>query len=358
MQKNPKLIIALALIPQIIFINILAQFPEVVERYYSNGIYQWFSAMSRFVFGWLPFSFGDIFYAVAIIFIIRWLIFNRKRIYKDFKNWLIDVFSTISLIYFAFHVFWAFNYYRLPLHKNLNLKADYSTEELITVTQQLIKKSNALHLKVTTHDTLQVNLPYSKRDILSMAPLGYEELKKQYPHLEYHPKSIKMSMFSLPLTYMGFSGYLNPLTNEAQVDELIPIYKFPTTVSHEIAHQLGYAAENEANFIGSLAAISHKDNYFKYCGNTFALRHCLFEVYRRNPEQYDALLPTINLGILKNYQEVQAFWDGYQNITEPVFKETYNSFLKANNQQGGMESYSYVVALYVNYFLKPKQNVK
>ncbi len=177
MQKNPKLIIALALIPQIIFINILAQFPEVVERYYSNGIYQWFSAMSRFVFGWLPFSFGDIFYAVAIIFIIRWLIFNRKRIYKDFKNWLIDVFSTISLIYFAFHVFWAFNYYRLPLHKNLNLKADYSTEELITVTQQLIKKSNALHLKVATHDTLKVNLPYSKRDILSMAPLGYEELK-------------------------------------------------------------------------------------------------------------------------------------------------------------------------------------
>lgn len=352
MQKNPKLYIALALIPQIILINILAKFPDVVETYYSNGIYQWTSALSRYVFGWLPFSFGDLFYATAIILIIRWLVVNRKRIITDYKNWILDVFATLSIVYFAFHVLWAFNYYRLPLHENLNLKADYSTEELLKVTKNLIDQSNTLHLKIAKNDTVKVVLPYSKKDILTMAPLGYEQLQKQYPHLEYHPKSIKMSLFSLPLTYMGFSGYLNPITNEAHVDELIPVYKFPTTVSHEIAHQLGYAAENEANFIGSLAAMSHEDIYFKYCGRTFALRHCLFEVFRRNPEQYEALLPTINVGILKNYQEVQDFWNGYQNITEPVFKETYNSFLKANNQQGGMESYSYVVALYVNYFLE------
>lgn len=352
MQNNSKLYIALALIPQILLINILAKFPNFVETFYSNGIYQWISALSRYVFGWLPFSFGDIFYAAAITFIIRWFIVNRKRILNDFKNWLIDIFATISIVYFAFHLLWAFNYYRLPLHENLNLKADYSSEELLQITKQLIDKSNTLHLKIAQTDSLKVELSYSKKEILNLAPLGYEQLQKQYPHLEYHPKSIKMSLFSLPLTYMGFSGYLNPLTNEAHVDELIPVYKFPTTVSHEIAHQLGYAAENEANFIGSLAAMNHEDIYFKYSGYTFALRHCLLEIYRRNPEQYDALLPTINLGILKNYQEVQDFWMGYQNITEPVFKETYSSFLKANNQKGGMKSYSYVVALYVNYFLE------
>ncbi|TYB77044.1 DUF3810 domain-containing protein [Bizionia myxarmorum] len=352
MQKNTKLFIALALIPQIILINILAQFPNFVETVYSNGIYQWLSALSRYVFGWLPFSFGDILYAAAIIFIIRWFIVNRMRMLKDFKNWIIDIFATISVLYFAFHLLWAFNYYRLPLHENLNLKADYSTEELIQITEELIIKSNTLHLKVANQDSLKVVIPYSKKEILKMAPLGYAQLQKQYPHLEYHPKSIKMSLFSLPLTYMGFSGYLNPLTNEAHIDELIPAYKFPTTVSHEIAHQLGYAAENEANFMGSLAAMSHEDKFFKYCGYTFALRHCLLEIFRRDPEQYNTLLPTINLGILKNYQEVQDFWNGYQNITEPVFKETYNSFLKANNQQDGMKSYSYVVALYVNYFLE------
>src|SRR5690606_41735629 len=59
--------------------------------------------------------------------------------------WLIEVFAAISIIYLAFHIFWAMNYHRLPLHESLGLEADYSTEQLLSVTQMLIEKSNALH---------------------------------------------------------------------------------------------------------------------------------------------------------------------------------------------------------------------
>jgi hypothetical protein len=182
-----------------------------------------------------------------------------------------------------------------------------------------------------------------------MAPLGYTNLKKTFPDLEYHPKSVKKSLFSYPLTYMGFSGYLNPLTNEAQVDALIPVYLFPTTSSHEIAHQLGYAAENEANFIGCLAAINHD---FNYSGYTFALRFCLNEIAKRDEALFDELYQTVNKGVLNNYKEARDFWDSYENPLEPLFKSTYSSYLKANKQAKGMESYSYVVALLVNYFEK------
>jgi hypothetical protein len=149
---------------------------------------------------------------------------------------------------------------------------------------------------------------------------------------------------------MGFSGYLNPLTNESQIDALIPKYLFPTTTSHEIAHQLGYAAENEANFIGCLAAINHDDIYFKYSGYTFALRFCLNEIAKRDESLFDTLYKTVNKGILKNYKESRDFWVTYENPLEPIFKITYSSYLKANQQSKGMESYSYVVALLVNYF--------
>jgi hypothetical protein len=149
---------------------------------------------------------------------------------------------------------------------------------------------------------------------------------------------------------MGFSGYLNPFTNEAQVDGLIPKYNFPTTSSHEVAHQLGYAAENEANFIGSLAAIKHRNIYFNYSGYSFALSHCLNEIYARDKQQYEVIIKTINKGILKNYKEVNTFWQSYQNPLEPAFKISYNTFLKANNQSKGIESYNYVVGLLVNYF--------
>ena len=124
---------------------------------------------------------------------------------------------------------------------------------------------------------------------------------------------------------MGFSGYLNPFTNEAQVDGLIPTYKFPTTSCHEVAHQLGYAAENEANFIGSLATIHNKDDYFKYAGYTFALRYCLAELFRRDSEIYYSILPRVNYGIIRNYQEVQTFWMDYENPLEPLFDTAASS---------------------------------
>ncbi|WP_369409887.1 DUF3810 domain-containing protein [Wocania arenilitoris] len=351
-----KTIIALLLIPQYFLIKIFSYNPEFIENYYSNGLYPILSKIFRYILGWLPFSFGDVIYAFAIIYSVRWIYNNRKRLLKNTKQWFIEVFAVISIFYFVFHLFWGLNYYRLPLHKNLDLKHDYTTEQLVYVTKKLIEESNKYQLKITNNDTLKVKIPYSKPEIFKRTQNGYNNLKQLFPHLKYYPKSIKKSLFSYPLTYMGFSGYLNPLTNEAQVDAIIPIYRFPTTTAHEIAHQLGYAAENEANFIGCLASINNDDIYFKYTGYTFGLRFCLNEIYRRDESLYEDLITNVNIGILKNYEEVRLFWEAHQNPAEPIFKLFYGNFLKANKQDKGMESYSYVVALLVNYF-KNKPNL-
>ncbi|MFD1064080.1 DUF3810 domain-containing protein [Winogradskyella litorisediminis] len=335
---------------QIIGLKIIRHFPHFVENYYSNGLYVFLSKVMRYTFGWLPISVGDVLYTFAVIYLFRWIWKNFKRIYKDTINWFLDVIATLSIAYFAFHLLWGLNYYRQPLHKSLDLKADYSTEELINFTQKLIEKSNKIHALLADSDSMKVVFNYSKSEISAKVPQSYQKLSQEFPHLKYHPKSLKKSLFTYPLTYMGFSGYLNPFTNEAQVNGLISSYKYPTTSCHEVAHQLGYAAENEANFIGALAAINNEDLYFKYSGYTFALRYCLAEVFRRNPEVYSELLSKLNLGILKNYQEVKDFWQQYQTPIEPFFEKTFDTFLKANNQSAGMKSYSYVVALLVNYF--------
>ena len=350
MSKTTKQIIAISIIPQFLIVKWLSNYPDFIETYYSNGLYQYSSKLFRHVFGLFPFSIGDLLYLFAIIYGIRWLFINRKRIIKDTKAWFVDIIYVLSILYFTFHLLWGMNYYRQPLHENLNIQAEYTTEQLVSVTKMLIEKSNEIHSSIVKRDSLKVEIPYEENNILNMAPSGYENLKKDFPDLEYHPKSLKKSLFSYPLTYMGFSGYLNPLTNESQIDGFIPTFKYPTTASHEIAHQLGYAAENEANFIGCLAAINHDNKYFNYSGYTFGLRHCLNEIYRRDEALYEQLVATVNPGILKNYKEVRDFWEAHQNPLEPFFKKFWNGFLKANNQDKGMESYSYVVALLVNYF--------
>jgi len=351
MQSRTKLILTVLLPVQILLVKIISFFPEVVENLYSNGIFKYTSKMLRYVFGWIPFSFGDLLYSVLIIFLFRFLFKKvfRKKIFL--KEVLLDIGATLSIVYACFHLLWGMNYYRLPLHEILNIEDEYTQEELESVTKLLITKANQLHKQLEPNDSLAIKIPYSKDEIFQKTIPAYIQLQHLFPELHYHPKSIKTSLLSVPLTYMGFSGYLNPITNEAQVNGLILDYKAPTTSCHEEAHQLGFAKENEANFIGALATMNYDDIYFKYSGTTFALKFCLNDLYSRNDQKAICLIEEdLRPGILKNYREVNEFWESYENPLEPLFKETYDSYLKANNQPDGIETYSYVVALLVNYF--------
>ena len=149
---------------------------------------------------------------------------------------------------------------------------------------------------------------------------------------------------------MGFGGYLNPFTNEAQVNYLMPKYNLPTTSCHEMAHQMGYASESECNFIGFLASVHNDDLYFKYSGYSFALRYCLNNWYIRNEKIYQELLKTVHPGILKNYKESEQFWMQYQTPIEKGFHTFYDHYLKINQQEEGINSYSKFVDLMVNYY--------
>jgi hypothetical protein len=179
---------------------------------------------------------------------------------------------------------------------------------------------------------------------------GYQNLSKQYTFFEYNNPCVKKSLISLPLTYMGFSGYLNPFTNEAQVNAMGPMYGFPMTASHEMAHQMGYASESECNFIGFLATINNDNLYYQYSGYSFALRYCLRNWERRDEKIFEKLSKTINPGIIANYKESQDFWEAHETFIENGFEIFYDNFLKVNQQEDGMESYSKFVNLMVNYY--------
>ena len=80
----------------------------------------------------------------------------------------------------------------------------------------------------------------------------------------YPDPSVKFSFYGYLANYMGFSGYYNPFSGEAQVNTTIPRFVQPFTTCHEIGHQLGYAKEEEANFCGFLATKSSRDPAFRY----------------------------------------------------------------------------------------------
>jgi hypothetical protein len=332
------------------FVKLARQFPEIVEAWYADRFYPILSKFLRFLLGWIPFSAGDLLYAALVIWCLRilWKFLQKPR--RRWKVFLFRIGALCSVVFFLFHFNWAMNYHREPLPDRLGLtERPYDTVALIDLTELLIGRANSLQLQLAGNDTVKPVAPAPRKVLKKGGVNAYERLHEAMPEFEYRVPSIKHSLFSLPLTYMGFAGYLNPLTNEAQVNSMIPLSSYPATLCHEMAHQIGIGSESEANFVGFLAAIHAEDPYFRYSGYLMALRYCLSDVYRSGSDTYDDLIASINPGILKDFRESRAFWLKYQNFSEKHFKSVYDSYLKANRQKGGISSYNQMVGLLVNY---------
>lgn len=349
MNNKIKNGIALSIIPQIILVKWLGSYPEFIETYYSKGLYPIIAIFFRTVSGWVPFSIGDIVYAGLLFLVFRYLILKRKYIKKNPKIFFRNIVMVLSIIYFAFYMLWGFNYYRRPISETLVLKETYSQQDLVKFVEQLIKKTNEVHRNITLDTTEIVHIPYSKKEILKKTVQGYGNLEKKIPFLKYERPSLKKSLFSTALTYMGYGGYFNPFTHEAQVNGKIPKFRFPVICGHEVGHQIGYSAENETNFIGYLVTANNKDPYFKYSAYAYALSYCLGDIKQKDEATFERLYGTLNVGVQKNFKELAGFWQSYENPLEPVFKSIFNSFLKANNQVEGIRSYNLVVSLLVTY---------
>ena len=260
--------------------------------------------------------------------------------------------SFISILYFLFHFLWGINYYRIPLHEKIGIEKEYTKAQLVALTEKLIAKTNQLQFQIEKDSTKKVVFNYSEQEMYEMSPNGYDLFSNQLTEIEYKNESIKSSLYSLPLSYMGFGGYLNPFTNEAQVNSLKPKYTSPLTICHEMAHQTGIASESDCNFIGFMAASSNKDVYFQYSAYAFALNYCLYNLEVMEEGSSKSYRKFINKGVLENFNENKTFWKQYHSWIDTFFEYFYDKFLKFNQQKDGMESYSKFVGLLINFDLK------
>lgn len=352
MNNKLKNYIAISLLPQIILIMWLAGHTELVETFYSNGIYPYISRFFRVLFGWLPFSIGDLMYATLLILGLAYCIRHWKQIKLKPLYFLRDVMLVLSVFYFTFNLVWGLNYYRRPLAENLAIKDSVQTEEVLKLSRQLVKKVNSLQEEITGDTITMVQVPYSKNEIFKKTIEEYHRTSSETTFLEYNNASLKKSVFSLLSCYLGIGGYLNPFTNEAQVNGKTPVFRFPVVAAHEVGHQVGYAKENETNFIGYYMTMKSEDIYFQYSAYAYGLSHCLSAVKRYDEAVFNEIFDGVNQGVRDNYRELYEFNQKYENPFEPIFKSIFNTFLKANQQKDGIESYSKIVELMVGYHEK------
>jgi len=346
MKKTAWILILLIPI-QWLFLNRIKNHSDWVENYYSQKLYPLIFDSQRFFFKIFPISLGDLIYASIILSLI-WsvILFIQKKI--KFTTVLLYSLASLSIISGLFYINWGLNYHRIPLHQKLDYNLTYTEAELEKTLSRLITSSNLLHERLSNSDTIPINISYSKDEILKMVSSEFD-----FNLYDFKVKPFaKNSMWSTLLSYMGYAGYLNPFTLESQVNSKIPKLTYITTTAHEMAHQLGIASESEANFVAYYTISKHSDPFIRYAGAIFAVRYCYSELYKANPKAAKEQLSKLHPGIIKNFKQLSAFWNKYQNPFEPYFKKGYDSYLKANGQAKGIQSYNAMVAMVIAYSLK------
>jgi hypothetical protein len=353
MHRNKKAWIIVVIL--VIVIKVFAVFPVAVERYYSNGLYSGISKLQRFLFGWIPFSVGDLLYGAAVLYLLVKLVrfakaVIKRKMGKDFwLNSITWLFFWSLGVYVVFNILWGLNYNRLGTAYQLQLQMKpYSNEELKAVMQVIVRR-----LDETADAALPVRDTFlQKRPLFEEAARAYRQIDEQYPTFSYRPASVKPSLFSYLGDYLGYTGYYNPFSGEAQVNTTVPVFVRPFTTCHEIGHQLGYAKENEANFAGYLSAKSSEDVAFRYSVYFDLYVYGRNELRMRDSAAAKEIHRQASKQVKKDLVELAAFYDRYENPIEPVIRKLYGQYLRANQQPSGMQTYSEVMAFLVAYYKK------
>ncbi len=330
---------------------------EAVEKYYTYGIYPVFSVISGFLLGWIPFSLGDILYIAAGIFILYklvkniWLLIKRGFTKQMFFPKILDSILILVFAYIVFNIFWGLNYNRRGLSHQLEIvDIPYDTSDLFTINTILLNKVNSFKRTLNSEGN---SYPDTKT-LFERSRVTFEQAGKKYPFLNYNKRSesVKSSMYGWLGNYLGFTGYYNPFTGEAQVNTTVPEFLRPYIVNHEVAHQLGYAKEDAASFAGYLSILYSDDPLFKYSAYLDLFTYSNREVYYIDSSKAKYAYTQLDPTVLKDLEEWHKFTQSHKSFVAPVITWIYGKFLKLNEQPQGMRSYNRVIVMLAAYYKK------
>lgn len=339
-------------------IMVFSQKPEWVENLYAKSFYPSLSQSQRTISGILPFSIGDIIYTFIILFLI-WRIFRfilRFKKQENKKSLILNVFLKITItslwIYSVFYILWGLNYYRTGVSSVFNLPDETVIEKEITsLTNELKDSLN----KCAQLKSINPKADSKISNYQLAAVHSFKSLEKHFPELVFKTPSFKASLFGEAANYMGIQGYYNPFTGESQINTHTPEFIIPFVSCHEIAHQLGFASESEANFVGFLAAKHSEDARVRYAAYLNMFMYAAAQLKRTDSAEIkqivEQLHPIVKSDLRIYYKHLRKY-EGWLQDGSGFF---YDIYLKQNKQRNGIGTYGEVTRWLISYRKKYNQ---
>lgn len=313
---------------------------------FFEGFFELQKKLHQASFSWLSFSVGDIIYVLLGIVLLYSFITLFKK--KSRNTALIRILIIVNIFYFIYQIFWGMLYFQVPIIKKLSSQKKPEMErakelalrylEKCKITRQSVHEDHHGIFIITDLKSVQLEILHQQTKLPQ-----YISDKKASEVL-----AIKPSLFKNIMSFTGILGYYNPFTAEAQYNPELPPTFIPFTTAHESSHQLGFAREQEANFIGYLIGI-HSDNLdLRYSTEYFTLKSLLKFIVEEDPEFVKSVIRNYSPAMKRDRAYERSFIFRHQGWLDDFFGFTNNLFLKSNQQEGSV-TYSYFIDLLLNY---------
>ncbi len=168
---------------------------------------------------------------MKFIFFIRLTIQKGWRTaFRELK--LLKLVKLVFAVYLIFNIFWGLNYNRLGIAYQLKLEVKPYSEQDLKDLLSVLTDRLCYYGDNTNH--LQWAKLQSNAVLFAEGNKTYQNIKNDFPFLTYQNPSLKASLYSSLGHYIGFTGYYNPFTAEAQIKTSIPLFLKPYVLCHEI----------------------------------------------------------------------------------------------------------------------------
>lgn len=303
------------------------------------------------------FSAAELVYAAAILGLAVYLLWCVYRLIR-FPEKLWQLYRLVLTLAMAGAIFWAgLNVMWTPCYYAPGFAEQSGVddgplelEELETVTRWFAALASEYADEVPRDENGACTT--DRDSVLDRAAGVFEGAAELYPFLDGEALRPKPIHFSRIMSCLDFTGFFFPMTGEANLNMDSPVFLLPSTSQHEIAHQRGVAMEQECNFVAVLSCLESEYADFRYAGAALAYIYLGNALAGADYEAYTEIYYSLSNTVRADFKAQSAYWDEFRDSAAQKASNTvYDSFLKSNGQELGMQSYGACVNLLVHYYI-------
>ncbi len=342
-----------ALLPLgIVLLHSLAELPGAVELLYSGSTYPFLRGVLRQVALVVPVHLSEallLLGAAGVLLRVGLAVRARARSRRSLTNLLQHGLSfTLAAaggLYAIFLLSWGFNHARQPYAEHVGLEVtEVEVRELDSLLASMVAEANALRGALQEEDWA---LGAGAGDFDPRLAASFRRLARDVPALDGDLSPLRPAHLSPLLSLLGISGIYSPFTSEAHLNAELVDWIRPFVAAHEAAHGLGFAREDEANYIAWQVCRGADDPALRYSGTLAALRYVAHALDGVDPARAEALVAGLSEEVQDDLRRNREFWESKRSWLTDLGRAGNDTYLKLQGQEEGTQSYGRMVDLLV-----------